>query len=83
MSQWLTQNIGTIIICAVLIAVFALLIRSLIRDKKKGKSLCGGNCGACAMGCHCHGTAADGADGSVEANASEGAETAPKGGIPT
>ena len=54
MLQWLNQYLGTIIICLVLVAIFALLIWSLIRDKKKGKSSCGGCCSSCAMGCHCH-----------------------------
>lgn len=49
---WLTANLGTIIICAVLIAVVALLIYSLIRDKKKGKSSCGG-CSGCAFSDSC------------------------------
>ena len=53
MPEWLSQNLGTIIVCAVIIAGCALLVWSLIRDKKKGKSLCGGNCGSCAMGCRC------------------------------
>ncbi len=54
MPAWLTQNIGTILICAVLIAFFALLIRSLVRDRKKGKSSCCGGCAGCAMAGHCH-----------------------------
>ena len=78
MLAWLSQNIGTIIVCAILITVFALLIRSLIRDKKKGKSLCGGNCGACAMGCHCHSTESN---ASAEGSSSESGDTPPlKGG---
>lgn len=54
MLSWLSQYLGTIIICLVLVAVFGLLVWSLIRDKKKGKSSCGGCCSSCAMGCHCH-----------------------------
>lgn len=54
MPAWLTQNIGTILICAVLVAFFALLIWSLIRDRKKGKSSCCGGCAGCAMAGHCH-----------------------------
>lgn len=54
MWEWLTANIGTIIICTVLVAFFTILIVSLIRDKKKGKSSCCGSCSSCAMGCHCH-----------------------------
>ena len=54
MLTWLSQNVGTILVCAVIIAVFALLIRSLIRDRKKGKSSCCGGCAGCANACHCH-----------------------------
>lgn len=43
---------ATIIVGIILIAVVALVIGSMIRDKKKGKSLqCGGDCSKCG-GCH-------------------------------
>lgn len=43
---------GTIIVAAVLIVAVALVIRSMIKDKKNGNSLqCGGDCGKC-RGCH-------------------------------
>ncbi len=48
------QYLPTILICIALAAFFGLLIWSMIRDKKKGKSSCGGCCSSCAMGCHCH-----------------------------
>jgi len=54
MLTWFASNIGTILICAVLIAVVAAIIVSMRRDKKKGKSSCGGNCAHCAMGGACH-----------------------------
>ena len=44
---------GTIIVGAVLLLVVGLAVRSMIRDKKSGKSLqCGGDCKNC--GGHCH-----------------------------
>ncbi|MBD5469703.1 MAG: FeoB-associated Cys-rich membrane protein [Lachnospiraceae bacterium] len=44
---------GTFIAGIVLLIVVALAIRSMIRDKKEGKSLqCGGDCKNC--GGHCH-----------------------------
>lgn len=44
---------GTIITLAIVAAAVALAIRSMIRDKKNGKSLqCGGDCSRC--GGHCH-----------------------------
>ena len=46
MIHWIMSNIATIIICLVVIAVIALAVFVLIRDKKQGKSTCGGNCGS-------------------------------------
>ena len=51
MLQWISANIGTILISLVLLAVVALIIRSMVHDKKQGKSSCGGNCAACRGGC--------------------------------
>ncbi|MCM1500151.1 MAG: FeoB-associated Cys-rich membrane protein [Clostridium sp.] len=43
---------GTVIVAVVLAGIVALSIRSMIRDKKSGKSLqCGGDCSKC-RGCH-------------------------------
>ena len=38
-----------IIIIAVLAVVVRLIIRSMIKDKKAGRSSCGGNCGDCGL----------------------------------
>ena len=44
---------GTIIVLIVLAIIVALIIRSMVKDKKAGKSLqCGGDCSKC--GGHCH-----------------------------
>ena len=44
---------GTVITLTVVAAAVILAIRSMIRDKKKGKSLqCGGDCSRCGGGCH-------------------------------
>ena len=53
MLAWITENIGTILISAVLLLV-VVLIRKLVKDKKKGKSSCGCNCAHCAMSGSCH-----------------------------
>ncbi|MBQ8118536.1 MAG: FeoB-associated Cys-rich membrane protein [Lachnospiraceae bacterium] len=55
MMTWLWANLGTILISLGLVLMVALIIRSMIRDKQKGKSSCGGNCGCCPMGGACHG----------------------------
>lgn len=44
---------GTAVVLAVLILAVVLAARSMIRDKKNGKSLqCGGDCSHCAGQCH-------------------------------
>lgn len=56
MFTWISNNIGTIIICAVLIAIVTTIIVSIIKKKKQGKSVvCScGNCKHCAMSGSCH-----------------------------
>ena len=54
MLQWICANIGTILICLILTVAVVLIIRSLIRQKKQGKSSCGCNCAHCAMHGSCH-----------------------------
>ena len=51
--SWLAAWWPTVLICMALIALVALLIYGLIRDKKKGSSCCGG-CGHCPMSGQCH-----------------------------
>lgn len=44
---------ATFLVGAVLLGLVAMIVRSMIRDKKKGKSLqCGGDCGKCGGYCH-------------------------------
>ncbi len=54
MLEWLIANIGTILVCLVLAFLVFGIVRSLIKDKKKGKSSCGNNCAHCAMAGKCH-----------------------------
>lgn len=54
MKGWIIMEkyIGTIIVAAIIMIVCVLAIRSMIKDKKSGKSVqCGGNCNNC-HGCH-------------------------------
>lgn len=46
--------IGTIIAGLIVLAVVVGIVVKLCSDKKKGKSLCGGNCANCPGGCMCH-----------------------------
>lgn len=43
---------GTLITGAVVLIIAGLAVKSLIKDKKSGKSSCGGDCSHC--GGHCH-----------------------------
>lgn len=43
---------GTLVVGVLLAGVLALIIRKMIRDKKNGKTCCGGDCGNCRGGCH-------------------------------
>lgn len=59
MFEWLSANIGTIAVLLVLIAVVALIIRYVVREKRAGHSFCAGtSCGGggCSGKCSaCHG----------------------------
>ena len=54
MLVWLSQNLATILISMILLAIVVGIIVLMIKDKKKGKSTCGGNCGHCPMSGSCH-----------------------------
>lgn len=54
MLQWLSANIGTILIGGALLAVVLLIVRYLLRQRKAGKSSCGAGCAHCAMHGQCH-----------------------------
>lgn len=54
MLSFISSNISTISICIALAAIVALIVIKLVKDKKRGKSTCGGNCGHCPMGGSCH-----------------------------
>ena len=49
MLAWFSANLINIVLAAVIVAAVFLLIRGMVRDKKAGKSSCGGNCAACGM----------------------------------
>ena len=57
MLAWLPNNIATVIISLVLAVIVALIIFSLVKNKKKGYSSCGCKCSHCAMSGSCHGAA--------------------------
>lgn len=46
------EIIGTFVVLVVLVLIVCLIVRSMIKDKKSGKSLqCGRDCSKC-KGCH-------------------------------
>ena len=47
MVAWLSANLINIVLIAVIVLITALLIRGMIRDRKAGKSSCGGSCASC------------------------------------
>ncbi len=54
MIGWLAANwVNILVIALVAVAVF-FAARSLIKDKKAGKSSCGCNCSHCALAGKCH-----------------------------
>ncbi len=54
MLVWITANLGTIVVLLIVAAVIALAARSIIRQKKQGKSSCGCGCASCPMSGACH-----------------------------
>ena len=54
MLTWLTANLANILIVLALAALVAVIIATMIRDKKKGRSSCGAGCAHCAMRGSCH-----------------------------
>ena len=54
MLDWLLKNIGTIIICTVIMVVIAAIIVSMVKNGNKGKSACGCGCADCPMSGSCH-----------------------------
>ena len=51
MGEW---NLATILIGLGVLAIVALVIVKLIKDKKKGKHTCGGGCAGCPNSSACH-----------------------------
>ena len=54
MLTFLAANLGYIIVLAVLLLAVVLIIISIIRDRKNGKSSCGCSCAHCPSAGMCH-----------------------------
>ncbi len=57
MIRFIIDNIGTIIVSVIVIAVLCFIAVIMIKDKRKGTSCagCGGGCGGCPNSGLCHG----------------------------
>ena len=52
MFMWIADNAVTLITAGCVLAVIALAVRSLVRERKTaGKGGCTGNCATCSRGC--------------------------------
>ena len=54
MWDFLLDNGGTLLLCLVLAAAVALIVRYLYRNHKKGRSSCGCGCAHCPSRGMCH-----------------------------
>ena len=55
MLAWLSANLINIVLVALIVLIVAFLIRGMIRDRRAGKSSCGGSCacGGCSSCSQC------------------------------
>ena len=56
MWSWLQDNIGTIVVCALLAVALGAIAVKMIKDRMQGRSSCGCGCSNCAMQGKCHGS---------------------------
>ena len=54
MLAFLSENIGSLAVLAVLLITVTLVTVVLIRKKRRGGCSCGSGCGACPMAGKCH-----------------------------
>lgn len=52
--NWLADNWGTLLVSLLLLLAVGAILYRLIRNKKKGKSVCGCGCAGCSMSGSCH-----------------------------
>ena len=51
MLAWFSANLVNIALTAAVVLIVGLLIFVMVRDKKAGKSSCGGSCASCGGSC--------------------------------
>ena len=47
MLAWLAANLVNLVLILAVAALLGLIVRGMVRDRKAGKSSCGGSCGRC------------------------------------
>ena len=57
MTEWIREQLPTILVSLVLVAAVAAAVAGMVRDRRKGKTSCGCGCAHCAMRGACHGAA--------------------------
>ncbi len=55
MLEFITANWGSLLVLAVVVAVFGSIVAKMVIDKKKGKSSCACGCESCPSAGLCHG----------------------------
>ena len=48
MLAWISVNLINILLTAAVVLIVGVLVFVMVRDKRAGKSPCGGSCGGCA-----------------------------------
>ncbi len=54
MITWLQMNLGNILVLLILLLAASFAVRTIVNDRKQGKSSCGNSCGSCPMSGSCH-----------------------------
>jgi len=52
--NFISENLGTIIVGIIVLAIVAAISLKLFKDKKEGKSSCGSSCKCCPNSALCH-----------------------------
>lgn len=59
MLNWLSVNIGTILVAIVIFSVISFVAVKVIRDRIKRKTVCGCGCSQCPLSKKCRGKCAE------------------------
>ena len=47
MLAWLSQNWGSLLVGAIVIGIVAVIVWRIVRNRRAGKTVCGGDCANC------------------------------------